>query len=431
MHENKWINGMSIVKFVKGETPKNQMAELVSILKVALIKIYKLPFYILAIFSVLVIRMIKPWFLVRVGLLNSSRIGHFAANTELYLCERSAGINIPNRRYMDIFFLEYETLCNRQLLIMWKRKLRIWPTSFFAPIFRINRLLPNAQLHEVFFHSAGRDVYNLYDQFPAHLSFTTEEVARGESCMLAMGLPMDKPFICLIVRDNAYHSNSFYAYHSYRDSDINNFVLAAEACAELGYYVIRMGAKVNASMRSAHPKIIDYANNGSRSDFMDIFLGANCHFAISTGTGWDAIPEIFRRPVVYVNFVPVGHLCTFRTSTLSIVKHHLDVKGAFEINLREIFSRGVGFCMRSSDYEAKDVELVENTPEEIRDVAIEMVERLAGSWKPQQDDEHLQKLFWEGFQTYAVEANLAEPLHGKVYSRFGAKFLRDNKPWLH
>ena len=132
-------------------------------------------------------------------------------------------------------------------------------------------------------------------------------------------------FVCLIVRDSAYLDSQIpndWNYHNYRDSDIQNYVLAAEALAERGYFVIRMGAKVHAAMNSAHPKVIDYATNGMRSDFMDIYLGAKCHFAISTGSGWDSIPEIQRRPVVFVNYVPVGYLSTFRNLTISIVKHH-------------------------------------------------------------------------------------------------------------
>ena len=55
--------------------------------------IVKLPFYILAIPIVLIIRAISPWYLVRIGGLLSHRIGHFSGNTELYCCERDARIN--------------------------------------------------------------------------------------------------------------------------------------------------------------------------------------------------------------------------------------------------------------------------------------------------------------------------------------------------
>ncbi len=40
----------------------------------------------------LVIVLMRPWLLVRFGGLISTRIGHFAANTEVTLCEVDAGI---------------------------------------------------------------------------------------------------------------------------------------------------------------------------------------------------------------------------------------------------------------------------------------------------------------------------------------------------
>ena len=89
-------------------------------------KILKIPLYILALLVVLIIRFIRPWLLVRFEGLFSTRIGHFAANTELYLCERDACINIPTQRYIDIFYIT-EPVSNQQLAIMWKRVLRIWP----------------------------------------------------------------------------------------------------------------------------------------------------------------------------------------------------------------------------------------------------------------------------------------------------------------
>ena len=86
----------------------------------ALQTLLKLLLYILALPAVLVIRMIRPLLLERWGGLISTRIGHFAANTEMYLCERDAGINVPKQRHVDIFYME-SSICNQQLAIIWKR----------------------------------------------------------------------------------------------------------------------------------------------------------------------------------------------------------------------------------------------------------------------------------------------------------------------
>ena len=241
---------------------------------------------------------------------------------------------------------------------------------------------------------------------------------------------MDEPdakFVCLNVRDSAYLSGPSWDYHSYRDSNIENYILAAETLANRGYYVLRMGAKVNQELKSYHSKIIDYATNGMRNDFMDIFLGARCHFAISTGSGWDAIPEIFRRPIAYVNYGPAGFFPSFSEKNLGIIRHHVLEPENRELSLSEIFSNKVGFCLRTSDYERQNIRLLENTSEEIRDVVVEMDERLSGTWVGEKDDDFLQIKFWEMFQICTTPSCAGRHLHGQFKSRFGAQFLRNPK----
>ena len=64
------------------------------------------PIYIFSIPIVIIIRLIRPFFLVRWKELNSGRIGHFSADVELYCCERDAKINIPSQRFLDLFYLK-------------------------------------------------------------------------------------------------------------------------------------------------------------------------------------------------------------------------------------------------------------------------------------------------------------------------------------
>jgi len=402
-------------------------------MKRVLLRFLKLFLGIPAFPVVLVIRLIRPWYLVRWNYLISSRIGHFAANTELYLCEQNAGINVPKQRHMDLFYMDWPT-CNQQLAIMWQRILHIWPSWILAPVIRINRLIPRGEIHVIGNVMHGeRDVHNLLERFPVRLKFTHEEEVRGKDLLGAMGIPPDSPFVCLIVRDSAYLEDRFpsrdWNYHGYRDSDIKNYVLAAEALADRGYFVIRVGAKVRGAMETVHPRIVDYATNGMRNEFMDMYLCAKCDFCISTGLGLDAICEIFRRPIVYVNLVPLGKCNTHGKEVISITKKHISRQTGRTLTMGDIFSHGVGFSMHTSDYEAKSIELIENTPEEIRDVVIEMADRLNGTWQAYQDDEVLQRRFWEIFPTGAVNAD-GSPIHGLIRSRFGASFLRNNRAWL-
>ena len=396
-----------------------------------------LPFYVLGVPAVIAIRVARPWLLIRLNAVSSESLGHFAADTELYLCERDAGVNQPGRRHVDLFYMP-ESVCNQQLAIMWRRAMRVWPNWILGPIHRIDRLMPGDAMPECGGTTLeDRDVHNLLDRFPPHLAFTPEEEARGEAGLRAMGIAPGTPFVCLNVRDNAWNAywdladpSSYESDDSFRDSDVRNYVLAAEALAGRGYVVIRMGAIVREALNAGHARVIDYATNGMRSDFMDIYLGAKCEFCVSTGTGFDAVPLIFRRPIAFVNVAPLGDFLTCSGNILGIAKHYHLAASNEELSLADIFARGVGLFYSASEYRASGIRLVENTQEEIRDLALEMAERLKGAWRAHADDEALQKRFWEVFPKDAPEHGQGRPWHGEIRSRFGAAFLRANRAWL-
>jgi putative glycosyltransferase (TIGR04372 family) len=388
----------------------------------------------LALVIVFAMRCLRPWLLIRLNPLLSSRIGHYGANTELYLCERDAGINVPARRHVDLCYNADIPTANAQLELMWGRCMKMWPSRLMTVIFRLNQLVPGGLLHEVGNNSQhDRDIHGLLERLPAHLAFTPEEELRGEAGLRAIGIPLGARFVCLIARDDAYLTTVLsrdWTYHEYRNADIQNYVAAAEALADLDYYVIRMGAIVKAPLESRHPKIIDYAANGMRSDFMDVYLGARCRFCISCGTGFDAIPIIFRRPIAYVNMVPAGYFFTFLKDALGLFKKHWSVQEARWLSLREIFDRGAGFAMSTDAYDRIGVRLIENSPEEIRELVLEMAARLSGTWQAEPCDEALQARFWQIYPLDARDAYDHKPLHGMARARYGAHFLRNNPDWL-
>jgi putative glycosyltransferase (TIGR04372 family) len=385
--------------------------------------------------SIIFIRAIKRWRLIRWEAIISPRIGHLAGNMELYLCERDAGINAPKRPHFDVFFHLQNPISNRQLVAMWKRIVPIWPRWFMRPVRIINGLLPGGNDHEIGPNTqSDRDVHNLLDDTPPHLAFTDEEERKGQEGLRAMGIPPESPFVCLIVRDGAYLDTVMptidWSYHSFRDSDIRNYRLAAEELARRGCFVIRMGAVVHTKFDVENPLVIDYATNGMRTDFMDIYLGAKCLFCISVGTGFDGVPYIFRRPIAYVNAVPIGYLATFCRSAILLSKHHVSLSERRELSLREILNHDAGYCLSSKEFEFRGMQVVENTPEEIRDVAVEMFERLTGEWVSDEADLSMERRFRELFPKDARDSSRHQPLHGEIRARFSALYLRDNPWWL-
>jgi len=408
------------------------------------------PFYLFSIPLLIIIYLLRPWLLIRWHGLYASRIGHLAIRTELYSCRREAKINQPSQKYIDIFFLLSKNVCNKQLIKMLARSLIIFPAFLMIPIFNVNRFLnlfmDGGNQHEIDINvNLDRDEHDIMHKMNPHISFNKEEKLRGEEILKEFGILENSKFVCLLVRDTAYldrfkDPTKDWSYHSYRDSDIDNFLQAAEELAKRGYYVFRMGVKVLKPLKSSNPKIVDYANSKMRSDFMDIYLSANCTFGVTTCAGLDMVFAVFRKPIAWIQ-TPIGHMAIQSRNDLYIVKHHINKKNKKELTVSEIFSSNVALSFYSDEYQNNDIELQENTPEEIKELVIEMDERISGSWKETQEDLRLQKKFWNVYENnmqklylqnpedpYYKQNNIRHSL--KIKAKFSASFLRNNQDWI-
>ena len=78
--------------------------------------------------------------------------------------------------------------------------------------------------------------------------------------------------------------------------------------------------------------------------------------------------------------------------------------------------------LKSEEYQQRGIQLVDNTPEEITALAVEMDERLNGTWEPSEEDDELQGRFWSLFESNKV--------HGPFFSKIGADFLRQHRQLL-
>ena len=81
--------------------------------------------------------------------------------------------------------------------------------------------------------------------------------------------------------------------------------------------------------------------------------------------------------------------------------------------------------------EKNKILIIENTPEEIRDVVVEMKDRLENKWYETPKDMVLQNKFRELFINYVSSNKNGQQLHGKFKARYGSNFLRDNNWWLN
>ena len=140
-------------------------------------------------------------------------------------------------------------------------------------------------------------------------------------------------------------------------------------------------------------------------------------------SGLDAIPGIFRRPVATVNLSQFQRARTWGPDDLFVTKKLWLRKERRLVTFREIFDWHIDDVRRGEEYERLDIEVIENTPEEITALAVEMDERLKRTWQPAAEDEELQRRFWSIYKADKL-------FHGEILSRVGADFLRRNRELL-
>jgi putative glycosyltransferase (TIGR04372 family) len=374
---------------------------------------------------VLVIFLIKPIILIRFGVIDASRIGHFC-NTVGYL----VGSNeLHKRKKYDVLCFSND-VCNHAL----KEKIGRYAKAVLAPsiIYKIIlacKIITRGDEHEVKF--PVKDL-QLISPENAPLSFTIRDHERGNELLSKLGMKKNAKWICVHNRDSSYlktaYPNIDWSYHNFRDFDVEDMTVAIEELVARGYFIVRMGVVTESKMNLNHPKVIDYANHEERSDFADIYLLGNCEFYFGSDSGIFAVSTIFNRPYSFINFPAIEPLYKFYYGNKSpfILRHLLLRDENRLLSLKEIYSLGLEDIGYSRIFESKGIEVINNTPEEIRDLAIEVDERNKGGWIDSEEDLELQSKFWEIIKQYSPN-----DMEEKFVARVGTLFLRNNQYLLN
>ncbi len=379
-----------------------------------------LPFVLLA-------RLLSPIVRIRFGLFFAQRIGHFPIDLELYLIEkREWRWKWPITLDFIYFF---PPLCNEQLVRMYSRRIRTW--KFAAALYFCQKRFfgENGPL----LRFRGRDIYESRDEervlcrTKPSIEFTKDEIEFGESELRRMGIKPGTPIVLFHNRDSHYlasWANWNTSYHNYRDFSIRTMEASMQDVARWGYAVIRYGFRMGERLSIAGGPIYDYAFD-YRSDFMDMYLLWKCRYFVGNTAGPLILRMVFRRPSVTTNLIPISfahHWNASDETDLFIPKMIRSVGDGRLLSLRETIALGADKLLFAEKYTEFGLEPVENSAEDIRDVVYEMEHRLNRTWVPSDNDEALQRRFWQILRGGELSMPIAQ--------RIGALFLRNYPDYL-
>ena len=373
---------------------------------------------------VLLIRLIKPIICIRFGFFWAERIGHYAFDVEYFLTEKE--LDSDTHKKIDLFFYKGKP-CNTFFDQLVRENLII--TFICKPLYLTNNIIPGGKAHTLLpairrVDSRDRDL--LFSKVNNQL--TIDENIDGLNYLEQIGLKEKDKFVCLIARDSAYLKKHLpkndYSYHNYRDTNILDYKESVLSLIKRGYWVFRMGKNVNDPLNIENQMAIDYANSTDRSDFLDIWLMANCTFCISNGTGLDEVARIFRKPAVKVDYIPINVIDSF-DYCITVPKHLIWKKTSDPLTLSEHL---VHSYAHSEKYNAAGILIKDLSPLEKKQAILELENRISGSWISNDHDEMLQSQFWKILRS---DKNF-DRNHKKFHpnARVGANYLRSNPDWL-
>ncbi|MDO8675137.1 MAG: TIGR04372 family glycosyltransferase [Candidatus Omnitrophota bacterium] len=253
---------------------------------------------------------------------------------------------------------------------------------------------------------------------PALLKLSDDDFVKGWKRLSSLGVPNHAWFVCLHVRESGWNDNSHAG--NFRNADIKTYVPAIKAIVDAGGWVVRMG---DLGMTPLPPMdhVIDYAHSDAKSDWMDIFLCSQCRFLVGTSSGVHTISLVFGVPVVMTNCLPAAAMYQFTVNDLFIPRLCLSKDDDHYLSFRELMCPPVSMGAEQYVYDRLNLKVMENTPEEIKDIVMEMLMRESGTIQYSQEDGSLQ----EQFRSLSARCGA---LYGDddivVHARMGRDFLR-------
>ena len=360
---------------------------------------------------------------VRILPIMASRVGHLALEPDCYVKEEQLGLH-PH--YRAVICAPRNSAANQRLAEYWSAYFHVVRAPWACFALRLlafnERLRVDVSSYAMVIRETATfgQIQKEWADRPPLLQLDAGDAARGEQRLCDLGLPPGAWFVCVHCREEGYSAHDDHL-HSFRNSAIDDYRLAMEAIVERGGWCIRVGDR---SMTKLPPmrNVVDYAHHPLRADWMDVFLSARCQFFLGSPSGAYMMACVFGVPVAIANQAPLSTVLPFGKKDLGIPKLVWSNRQERILTFPEILDSQVGDMRFTKDYVEAGVELIDNTPQEIRGLALEQLERTTGKLTYTADDNARQTgfkaLLGPGHYTYGSE------------SRVGRDFLREHERLL-
>ncbi len=379
-------------------------------LEVYIILTYPIFFLIALILKILNIKMLNIVYV--------NAIGHYMLEPECFIRENLSQLK---QKYKNIFFLAPKSeVCNTYATVLWKEYFTVFESNIICFLLKplSRQRICKCDIYEYVMKENNtvkcfkifNDTYHLDTLHK--LNSKVEEKCRKK--LKKINITAEDWFVVLHTRDPYYRNHKE---KTIRDTDIGSYKLAINEIVSRGGKVIRMGTKgTRIDLKGIN--IIDYPNSDLKSEEMDFYLCANAKLAIVCTSGLAVIPAIFKTPILYTNTIPMGNSLPLQPGAITIPKLLFSKKYNRKLTFKESLDYPLGNAITNTPYKENDIDVIDNTAEDIRDGLLETFQRVDKTYKESEEKKLLQKKF----KTYIRKGHYSFGSGGFV----SGEFLRKN-----
>jgi putative glycosyltransferase (TIGR04372 family) len=372
---------------------------------------------IFIIFFLFLFYLISIFVKVRIGMIYTSRIGHLSLNLDNFFSSEKY-----KRNKQIIFFGTEKKISNKYLFGLFKKKNIIFHRLFYYCYEYLKILNPNSE--KLIMYSELQPEVNFNSLSEQNVEISKNDNIKGQNLLNKMNI--EEPFICIHNRDDKFNEQivNDKNFHDYRNYDISSMRKTINYFLQKKINVIRIGKKAKDLDDFSHKNFYSLIND-YHDPFLDVFLISRSQFVITCTSGIADLARLFRKKTLIVNKFPltVRDISGRSSESIFIPKKIFDKKKNNFLKISECFNLDYDIHYNGKYLKDKNLDLVDNTDEEILSAAKEMFLKLKGKFKYDVNQEKLNQNFLESMKSVNHYINLSK----KIDFNISIKFLEKNQ----
>lgn len=267
----------------------------------------------------------------------------------------------------------------------------------------------------------GYDIRELSVKAPLRVSLGRRDEIEAVRLAAELGVPKTGRFVVLHVREqSAAAAGHVRSKDEVRNASLESFLPALDALVARGFAIVRIGDPGMTPLPRAG--VIDLATDPRRTQALELWCLKHCSFFIAADSGPYLLSWLLETPCLSVNITNVLGVFPLRETDRYLIKRLRRTADGAILPFAEMLREDVLYGIRRRVFKDGDLDYVDNSPQELREAVLEMIDVLEGRGRPESDAQR-------AFRLLVAEARAGALSKAKTLMKTnaGAAFLGEGR----